>query len=220
MKMNVLIIDDHPTQVDAYQSIFELANDAVEFTFYKYSSLKEAYEFAMDDEEAQDVDLAVLDLNMPACNELDLYSGADLARVFQKQMPNTELCFITSHYEALILYDLYHEFHPVGILVKTDFNGLQLESHFQGIINAQPAYSHTFLDAQKKVATSDVLLDSLNRKIIKKLAEGYPSKDLPGMIGISLSAINKRKARLKSYFNTDNEQDNYIVLEARKYRLI
>ena len=220
MKMNVLIIDDHPTQVDAYQSIFELANDAVEFTFYKYSSLKEAYEFAMEDEEAQDVDLAVLDLNMPACKELDLYSGADLARVFQKQMPHTELCFITSHFEALILYDLYQEFHPAGILVKTDFNGEQLESHFQDIINANPAYSPTFLDAQKKVAASDVLLDSLNRKIIKKLAEGYPSKDLPEMIDLSMSAIDKRKSRLKIFFNTENKPDNYLVLEARNQRLI
>ena len=111
-------------------------------------------------------------------------------------------------------------FKGLKYLVKTDFNGEQLEAHFQDIINAHPAYSPTFLGAQKKVAASDVLLDSHNRKIIKKLAEGYPSKDLPEMIGISLSAINKRKAKLKSYFNTDNEQDNYIVLEARKYRLI
>ena len=218
--MNILIIDDHPAQVDAYQSIFELANDAVEFTFYKYSSLKDAYEFAMEDEEAQNVNLAVLDLNMPACKELDLYSGADLARIIQKQIPHTELCFITSHYEALILYDLYQEFHPAGILVKTDFNGDQLESHFQDILSGQPTYSPTFLNAQKKVAASAILLDYHNRKIIKKLAEGYPSKDLPEMIDLSMSAIDKRKSRLKTFFHTENKPDNYLVLEARDQRLI
>jgi len=220
MKMNILIKDDHPTQVDAYASIFELANDTVEFTFYKYSSLKDAYEFAKKDEEAQDVDLAVLDLNMPACNEHDLYSGADLARVIQKQMPHTELCFITSHYEALILYDLYQEFQPGGILVKTDFDGMQLETHFQDILNGQPTYSPTFLNAQKKVAASAILLDSHNREIIKKLAEGYPSKDLPEMIDLSMSAIDKRKSRLKTFFHTENKPDNYLVLEARNQRLI
>ena len=220
MKMNILIIDDHPAQVDAYASIFELANDTVEFTFYKYSSLKEAYEFAKEDEEAQDVDLAVLDLNMPAYNELDLYSGADLARIIQKQIPHTELCFITSHYEALILYDLYQEFQPSGILVKTDFDGMQLEAHFQDILNGQPTFSSAFLEAQKKVTASDVLLDSHNRKIIKKLAEGYPSKDLPEMIDLSMSAIDKRKSRLKTFFHTENKPDNYLVLEARNQRLI
>ena len=220
MNMSILIIDDHPTQVDAYQSIFELALDAVEFTFYKYSSLREAYEFAMNNKQAQDVDLALLDLNMPVCDELGLYNGVDLARVFQKQMPRTRFCFITSHYEALILYDLYQEFHPAAILVKTDFDGAQLESHFQDIVKTQQTFSPTFIRAKKKIASSDVLLDSLNRKIIKKLAEGFPSKDLPEMIDLSMSAIDKRKSRLKLFFHTENKSDNYLVLEARKQGLI
>ncbi|MDR9449287.1 MAG: response regulator [Psychroflexus sp.] len=220
MEMNVLIIDDHPAQVDAYASIFELANDSVEFTFHKYSSLKDAYEFAIDNEEAQDVDFALLDLNMPAYKELDLYSGADLAFIFQRQMPHTELCFITSHNEALILFDLYQEFQPAGILVKTDFDGAQLEAHFQDILNGRQTFSPTFLKAWEIISSSDILLDCPNRKIIKKLAEGYPSKDLPEMIGLSMSAIDKRKASLKSYFNTDHKKDNYLVLKAKDQGLI
>ncbi len=220
MEMNVLIIDDHPAQVDAYASIFELANDSVAFTFYKYSSLKDAYEFAIENEEAQEVDLAVLDLNMPTYKEMDLYSGIDLARILQKQMPHTERCFITSHSEALILFDLYQEFQPAGILVKTDFDGAQLEAHFQDILNGQQTFSPTFLKAWEMISSSDILLDSHNRKIIKKLAEGYPSKDLPEIIGLSISEIDKRKASLKSYFNTDHKKDNYLVLKAKEQGLI
>lgn len=174
MEMNVLIIDDHPAQVDAYASIFELANEAVAFTFHKYSSLRDAYEFAIENEEAQEVDLAVLDLNMPAYKELDLYSGADLALVLQRQMPHTELCFITSHNEALILFDLYQEFQPAGILVKTDFDGAQLEAHFQDILNGQQTFSPTFLKAWEIISSSDILLDSLNRKIIKNWRKVIP----------------------------------------------
>jgi len=70
------------------------------------------------------------------------------------------------------------------------------------------------------VAASAILLDYHNRKIIKKLADGYPSKDLPEMIDLSMSAIDKRKSRLKTFFHTENKPDNYLVLEARDQRLI
>jgi len=53
----------------------------------------------------------------------------------------------------------------------------------------------------KKVTSADVLLDLNNRKIIKKLAEGYLSKDLPQMIKLPVSAIDKRKFRFIIFFN-------------------
>lgn len=40
------------------------------------------------------------------------------------------------------------------------------------------------------------------------------------MIGLSMSAIDKRKASLKSHFKTDHKKDNYLVLEAKDRGLI
>ena len=55
----------------------------------------------------------------------------------------------------------------------------------------------TFLKAHEKIKASDLFLESYNRDILKKLADGYPSKDLPDLIGLYMSAIEKRKVRLK-----------------------
>jgi len=215
---HILIIDDHPTQVKAYQDIIELVEDELDLHFYTFDNLKDAYEFIVEEDEEDDkiIDLALLDLNMPVYEAYDLYSGIDLAKVIQANFPQTQLCFITSHHEALLLYDLYHDFGPAGILIKSDFDGLKLESHFQDILYGQKTYSPTFLKAHEKIKASDVFLESYNREILKKLAEGYPSKDLPDMIRLSMSAIDKRKARLKIFFNTDGQADNYLVIQARK----
>jgi len=213
---HILIIDDHPTQVTAYQDIIELVEDELDLHFHTFDNLKDGYEFIVDDVDDKVIDLALLDLNMPAFEAYDLYSGVDLAKVIQANFPQTQLCFITSHHEALLLYDLYHDFDPAGILIKSDFDGQKLEGHFQDILKGQKTYSPTFLEAREKIKASDLFLESYNRDILKKLAEGYPSKDLPDLIGLSMSAIDKRKARLKIFFNTDGQADNYLIIQARK----
>ncbi len=220
MQYHTLIIDDHPTQVKTYKDIFNLVNDNLTLKFDAFYNLEDAYQFVKHDDNAKRIDLVLLDLNLPACPKHNLSSGADLAEIIRRDMPQAKLCFLTSHHEAFVLYDIYTQYQPQGILVKSDFTGQDLEHFFDAILNDKLFYTSTFTKAHHKIINSEVFMESYNRQILTKLAEGYPSKDLPGMLGLSMSAINKRKARLKIFFNTESQADSYMVLKARELGLL
>ncbi len=218
--LNFLLVDDHPVQTDAYQAILDLVKEDWHLTFEHAHSCKEVYEFATINPTRDEIDFVLLDLSLPPYPEKELQSGYDLAVLINQKMPKAKIVFLTSHFEAFLLYDLYQAFQPAGILVKSDFTGEQLEAHFSDLLKGNKIYSPTFLEARKKINAAEIFLDPYNRKIIAYLAKGYPSKDLPELIGLSISAINKRKAKLKEFFNLESKQDNYIVLEARSQQLI
>lgn len=216
MQYHTLIIDDHPTQVKTYMDIFDLVNDNLTLKFKAFHNLEDAFYFIKHNDTAKRIDLVLLDLNLPASSKHNLSNGADLAEIIKQDLPQAKLCFLTSHHDAFVLYDIYTQFHPQGILIKSDFTGQDLEHFFKNILEDKTFYTPTFKNAHQKIINSEVFLESYNRQILTKLAEGYPSKDLPKILGISLSAINKRKARLKIFFNTENQADSYMVLKARE----
>ncbi len=220
MQYHTLIIDDHPTQVKTYKDIFNLVEDNLTLKFNAFYNLEEAYHFVKHDDNAKRIDLVLLDLNLPPCPKHNLSNGADLAEIVRQDMPQAKLCFLTSHHEAFVLYEIYTQYQPQGVLVKSDFNGQDLEYLFKAILQDKTFYTSTFLKAHDKIISSEVFMESYNRQILTKLAEGYPSKDLPRLLGLSLSAINKRKARLKMFFNTENQSDSYMVLKARELGLL
>ena len=215
-----LLIDDHPLQTNAYQAILDLVKEDWHLTFQHAHSCQEVYEFATTHPVRDEIDFVLLDLSLPPYPEKELQSGYDLAVLINQEIPKAKIVFLTSHFEAFLLYDLYQAFQPAGILVKSDFTGEQLEAHFIDLLKGNKIYSPSFFEARKKINATKIFLDPYNRKIISYLAKGYPSKDLPELIGLSISAINKRKAKLKEYFDVEKKQDNYIVLEARFQKLI
>ncbi|MGX1023371.1 DNA-binding response regulator [Psychroflexus sp. MBR-150] len=220
MQYHTLIIDDHPTQVKTYKDIFNLVEDNLTLKFDAFYNLEDAYQFVKHNDTAQRIDLVLLDLNLPPCPKRNLSNGADLAEIIRQDLPQAKLCFLTSHHEAFILYDIYSSYQPQGILVKSDFNGQDLEYFFKAILQDKTFYTSTFKKAHQKIISSEVFMESYNRQILTKLAEGHPSKDLPDILGMSLSAINKRKAKIKTYFGLDNLQDNYLILKARELGLL
>ena len=218
--LNFLLVDDHPVQTDAYQAILDLVKEDWHLTFQHAHSCQEVYKFATSHPNRDEIDFVLLDLSLPPYPEKNLQSGYDLAVLINQEIPKAKIVFLTSHFEAFLLYDLYQAFQPAGILVKSDFTGEQLEAHFIDLLKGNKIYSPSFLDARKKINASEIFLDPYNRKIIAYLAKGYPSKDLPELIGLSTSTIDKRKANLKIFFNTEKQKDNYMILEARKMGLI
>ncbi|RRO16457.1 response regulator [Flavobacteriaceae bacterium 14752] len=169
MTYNTLIIDDHPTQVETYKDIFRLIDDAPALEFIHFHNLKDAYVFAINHESKSEIDLILLDINLPPYPEMGLHSGVDLAEVLKEELPQAKLCFLTSHDEAIMLYDLYTRFTPQAVLIKSDFNGEDLELFFKHMLQGKTFYTDTFLKAKQKLIDSELFLDSKNREIITNL---------------------------------------------------
>ena len=63
-------------------------------------------------------------------------------------------------------------------------------------------------------------MDNYNRQIIILLSQGVKTKNLPDLLYLSKSAIDKRKAIIKQLLGIDKGNDEDILKEARKQGLI
>jgi DNA-binding NarL/FixJ family response regulator len=114
------------------------------------------------------------------------------------------------------LYEIHKYVNPIGILVKSDFTADELLLAFSKM-NANEFYrSKTVQQSIKDFLATNFVLDELNRQIITLLAQGIKTKNLPNHINLTLSAINKRKAQIRVFFNLDDSSDENIINAAKK----
>src|SRR5690606_2766046 len=117
--------------------------------------------------------------------------------------------------ETFILYSIIKDVRPDGLLVKSDMSADEFLDAFENIFNGQTIYSSTVHRCIKDISRRDTYLDSYNRQIISLLASGIKTKNLPNYMNLSISAIDKRKAQIKTYFDIEKGNDEDIIREAR-----
>ena len=217
-QIRILIVDDHPTMIEGYKSILgsNYPKGGVEITVAYNCEM--AYNSITKISEPYDV--VLLDLALPPYEPAKLFSGEDLAKLIQKLWNDTKIMMLTSHTEAFILYNLIKKINPEAVLIKSDFKSDEFLNAFESVISGQTYYTNTAQHSLKEVGVNNYALDSYDRRIILLLAKGIKTKNLPDHIGISISAIDKRKAQIKEFFEIQKGNDEDIVTEARKRGLV
>ncbi|UPT72164.1 MAG: hypothetical protein M0D53_07910 [Flavobacterium sp. JAD_PAG50586_2] len=107
-----------------------------------------------------------------------------------------------------------------GVLVKSDFQSEELITAFDIVIKGGTYHSHTVCKHKKTWEEKSKVMDNYNRQILTLLSEGVKTKNLPDLLHLSKSAIDKRKAIIKQIFGIDKGTDEDILREARKQGLI
>lgn len=212
--IKILMIDDHPSQIEGYKVILSYNDLCVDIESTPCYSCEDAYRIIDGGHESYD--FIFLDENMPSYKEKNIETGADLATVISRKMPKSKIVVITSHSQAFLLYNIAKKIEPAGILVKSDFKAEELLTAFDEILHDNVYYSETVKRGMKELLSKEAYLDSFNRQIITLLAKGIRTKNMPEYLHLSLSAIEKRKAQVKDYFCLEKGSDEDIVREARK----
>ncbi|MBA3985114.1 MAG: response regulator transcription factor [Flavobacteriales bacterium] len=220
MAIKLLIIDDHPTQIDGYKSIlsFNELNKPLEIT--TCHNCKEAHKAITDPLNKDFFQLVFIDYSIPAYEEEKLYNGEDLAHLVRKYFHDPKIAIITSHTEAIVLYNVLKRVNPEGLLVKSDIDGEELLDAFHKLMQGERYYSETVSMAKKTMLSKEELLDTTNRKIIELLAQGIKTKNLPEHLHLSQSAIEKRKATIKDALGIDKGTDEDILKAVRLMGLL
>ncbi|RRO21835.1 response regulator [Flavobacteriaceae bacterium 14752] len=218
--MNVLMIDDHPTQLEGYKAILEYNEMGLSIKATKATDTKTAYDIITNPEKYPLFDIVFLDIGMPKYEEKNINSGEDLGLLIKAYSPDSRIIIITSYFEGLILYELLQSIEPRGILVKSDFDGEDLLDAFKKVYLGETYYSETVVKAKNIITSNSNFLDSINRKIILLLAQGIKTKDLTKHIDLSISAIEKRKIAIKEYFDIDKSSQDDILNKARELGLV
>lgn len=218
MELQVLMVDDHPPIIEGYKSILSFNSFGYILNTTVAHNCESAYNIIID--RLHPFDVVFLDLTLPPYPEKKLHSGEDLVPIVKKHHPNAKIIVLTSHSESIILFKLMKEHHLEGVLIKSDFKSEELITAFHTVVQGNNYYSETIVRHQKSWDEKSKVMDNYNRQILLLLSQGVKTKNLPDLLHLSKSAVDKRKAIIKQIFGIDKGTDEDILKEARRQGLI
>ncbi|HPW97035.1 MAG TPA: response regulator [Flavobacterium sp.] len=219
MIVEVLMIDDHPTIIEGYKAILVFGIKDYQLEVAEAFTGQAAFEIITTTQKRFDV--ALIDLTIPSYLEKNIASGEDLIPLIKKHHPSCKIIILTSHSESIILQRITKEYHPEGIFVKSDFQAKELISGFDAIVKEKTYFTQTIVSFQKTWnEKSNLEFDTYNQQILALLNQGVKTKRLPDLLHLSQSAVDKRKAVIKTILGIDKGNDEDILKAARKKGLI
>ena len=121
------------------------------------------------------------------------------------------------HSEAALVDRLIKEINPQGILCKSDIDIDEFLNAFKIVFENGDTYlSNKIVKSLKEKVFDNFKLDSYDKQILMRLSEGILTKNIPNYVPLSLSAIEKRKARMKNMLLQGKGGDDYELIEAIK----
>ena len=220
MHLNILFVDDHAVVIEGYKSILSFNHDNHTLESHSVYSAKQAYQHLTDTKNNTTYQVVFLDYTLPECEELKLFSGEDLIPIIKKHQPQSKIVIITSHTEHFLLFSLYKNHTPDGILIKSDFSSDEFLKSFELILTGKTYYTQTMHEALKRIKALDFYLDLLDMQIILLLNQGIKTKSLNDHLPLTTSAIDKRKVKIKQFLGIEKGNDEDIIREAKKQKFI
>ena len=220
-KRCILIVDDHPLNVDSYKTLLSKIE----------SNKKAEYLLAYDCEQTynsinernlnnENIDFAFIDVSLPPYEEKKLLSGSDLAMLIREIFPNCKICIISMHKEPLWVNQIYKSINPEGFIAKSDINYKIFPEVFNTIEKNEIYFSTSIKNSQKLMIQKNINWDDYDSKILQLLAEGVKTINLTDFIPLSLSAIEKRKSNIKKQLILNEGSDKELVDLAKTLGLI
>ncbi len=217
--LNVFIVDDHAPIIEGYKSILSYNLAGTPLNIKQAHDCESAYRILSASGPDQ-FDIVMIDVTLPPFLEKNLHSGTDLVPVIRQYLPKAKIIILTSHTESLVLYQIFENCKPNGLLVKSDFTAEELLLAFDTIAKGENYYSKTIHKLDKAVSTHKKILDFYNQQILLLLSQGIKTKNLHEHLHLSVSAIDKRKAAIKVFFGVEKGTDEDILREARRQGFI
>lgn len=213
----ILMIDDHPMIIEGYQNtILSIKNHKQEFDIDIASTCDMAIDYIQKSLKNKPYDILFVDIKIPPSSDGLITSGEDLAKYARKILPNAKIIILTMYNESYRIHNILKTINPEGFLIKSDLTSSELANAFLNILDNPPYYSSTVNTFLRKTVTTDIFVDEKNRKILHLLSQGVKTKNLAEHVGLSLSAVEKRKKQLKTLFSVHDGQDETLLKEARE----
>ncbi|OYX27610.1 MAG: response regulator [Flavobacteriales bacterium 32-35-8] len=207
---HVLIIEDHPLITEAYKKAFSqisLKNTKLSFIISTANNCDEAYLKINDASKQQGFDIIILDIKLPPSIEGNLLSGEDLGLKIIELLPDSKIVVSTTFNDNYRINSIFKSLNPEGFLIKNDLNPKELVLAIESIIDGKPYYSKSVIELMRKLTSNDFLIDAIDRKLLYELSKGTKMSQLPEIIPLSISALEKRKRVLKEIFNLADKED-------------
>ena len=220
IKINILIVDDHPFIIEGYKNAINGYNKKgnYEFIITQAKDCKTGYE-AITNEGIEPFDVAFFDLSMPVYEEKN-FSGEDLASLIKSNMPDCKIILLTMHTELLKINTIIKNINPNGLIIKNDLTYDELLLAFDKILKGENYYSQTVVKIVNQIQYNHIEIDAFDKQILFHLSKGTKTQDIPQYVSLSLNAVEKRKLMLKDTLEISGGSDIDLIREARNKGLL
>jgi DNA-binding NarL/FixJ family response regulator len=220
-KNNILVIDDHPINSDAYINLIKSKDKFNKTIFHKAIDCFSAFKLIIQAEITETpFDVALIDISIPEYREQKLLSGTDVAILIRNTFPGCIIIMLTMHNESFLLFNAYKLVNPEGFISKNDIDFEMFPEIFDRIVNVENYFSPTINSAIQSLVKQTIKWDEFDTQIIILLDKGIQTKDLPQHIDLSLSSIEKRKAVLKKQILDQKASDKELIAKCKMLKFL
>lgn len=216
---NVLIVDDHPIIADAYKSAFDFISsesEDVEFDISIVNNCDDAIEAVEKAAKSIGIDIVFLDISLPPSSDGKFLSGEDIGVRIRQVLPTCKIVIATTFNDNYRIQVILKNVNPDGFLIKNDVNKNELVTSIKSILADTPYYSKSVLELFRTQSSSDYKLDKIDRQLLYEMSIGTKMKDLPSIIPMSMTGLEKRKKQLKVLFEVKENDDRELILKAKE----
>ncbi|KAF2080125.1 response regulator [Flavobacterium sharifuzzamanii] len=207
-EINILIIDNHPLIVEAYKIVFRTNEHLI-----INSEVAKSYGQALIALDKMKYHAVLIDFELTSFEKELNISNNRLAVLIKNKFPEIKVILTISennptvgHVIKSIPYD--------AVLIKKDITASLVLEALLTVLSGSFFYSIAAENIKMRNQYSDLALDELDLKILQNISLGIQTKNLVHFIPLSLSAIEKRKSKIKLMFDADN--DELLLYKARQ----
>ena len=215
-KYSVLIVDDHPMISEIYKMAFlkiSSKNKTIEFNIDIADDCDSAIEII---NKCKKLDIVLLDIKIPPSKDLEFLSGEDLGILIKKKFPRTKIIISTTYNDNLRINNILENIKPNSLLTKNDINSEELVLAINTVLNSKKSYySNSVLKIMKDKIPTGYLLDKIDRRLLYEISLRATNKEISDIIGLSISAIEKRKRKLNNIFGVKNRNNRKLIFKAK-----
>jgi len=216
--VKTLLVEDEQIAMEAYETIIKALEIESKYSFAieKAYNCQEANTLIEDAMKSQAYDLVLLDIRIPAYKNGNLLSGEAIGVKIKTTMPLSKIIIFTQYKDPYVLDNLYFHVKPESLLIKNEINSSMLKGAIKDVLDGKLINSQQVTQMMCKQARFGKRIDKKHRQLLYELAHGAKMKDLPDVLKVSRSSIERMRNDLKIIFNVVGESDRNLIMAAKK----
>ncbi len=192
--INVLLADDHALIMESIEKVLQ-ASSGLTVT-YKLSNGQEVLDI-LARPEGRDVDVLILDINMPKVN------GLDCMETINKTYPDKKVIFLTVYQEEFVIRRLKALGAKAILLKNTDtkrlvqvihevYNDMEVSDDLENIITDRPNIKE------------NIKLSRREKEVIMYIAEGKSTQEIGQLLNLSELTVTTHRRNILRKLNLTN----------------
>lgn len=221
-KTNVLIVDDRPMVINGIRSALCSQNTMDrQFNFVVSNCYEDATDSINKLKDSSDrYDLIISDVDLKKCDSSKFDYNEKGILNLKKVLVGAKLITIIRTKDNYRIYKILRSVRPDGFILETELNVSNLLKLVKSVLNESVYYSQSIFNILNSNQSTSLILDDIDREILYLLSKGVKTKDLTRYIARSLSALEKRKQRIKDLLVMDNCSDDELIEKASNQELV